>query len=265
MTRAAAARPGRLRRSDRPRSGYLRRHPDLIRLVMVALGIGLVRGAAAFTIASSRGLDDLSAADIIALGWVALATGLAVFGIARVAMFQDLRALAILVALIAGSAVGDLAAFLTLPGTTTDGSLRLTFGNEGVERADPRTQRATCRWTEDGRSVLEVAARRPIVVSPDAPTALDVRIELSAEGETDSAATIDVLAPATRTPVLRYSAMTEPTSRDPSDRIGSVATGIVPIQRLHAPDVDPVLIDAVQALMPPLAVATVEWSCPQLP
>lgn len=267
-SRLFAAWPKRLRgRTQRPRSGYLHRDPDLILLVIAGVLIGLVGGAAAFTIASSRGLDALSAAEAVGFGWAILALGLAIFGIARLAMFQDLRPLAVLVALISGSAVGDTVAFFTLPGTTTDGSMTLTFRAEVEGMAAQTTgQRATCSWAEDRQSVLAVTSRRPVTPSLVVPTGLSLRIDLSTQAGTSLAATtIDVLAPTTTTPVLRYSGMTVPQSRDATGRIGSVATGAVGVERLSAPDLDPAVIDAVQALVPSRADAVVGWDCPQLP
>ncbi|MBA2569745.1 MAG: hypothetical protein H0V04_01045 [Chloroflexi bacterium] len=245
--------------------GFIRRDPDIVVIGIVALVAGVLGGAGAFTIASSRGLDEITLGDAISVGWTLLAGALTLFALARIFMAQDFRVAAILVGPLVGSSVGDIAAFRLLPGDKTDGVMGISFGELVMDPDDDVRLEAlaTCNWDPQHATVLSVVSRRP-AGGTGAPGGARIAVSLVAGSPTSATVHVDALVPTTTTAVLRYSATTELTMYEPSGRMASVI-GTMESAPLDAPGVDPLLIEAVRAQMPARPWATVKWDCPQAP
>lgn len=222
---------------------------------------GLVGGAVAFTVASSRGLDSITGGEVIGGAGILIVLCLAVLAVARVVMFQDLRFVAVTLALVLGAVAGDAVAFRVLPGTTTDGELALGLGSFDSSSSTPfqEMQKATCAWGEDRTSVLTVTARRPV-------GSLTVTVVLPAGSpDGDATATVEVIAPPRGAPILRYAGEAQTQLSEPSGRAGTVTAEYRSGTILDAPDVPTLLRDQVLAGFPAHALLSMQWDCPQLP
>jgi len=239
--------------------------PSLLVSVVLGLAIGFAAGAAVFAIDSSRGLDAPGLAGIAhVIATAALFLGGA-FAVIRILLYQDIRVAALLAAAIAGAHAGELVAFRLLPGDTTDGTMTLSFGRAGPQPdgQGSATQRVTCRWDGAHAAVLSLDGRSP--VHPlGAPGGLIAAVALAPGGPPTATIRIDVLAPRTTAAVARYSGTAEVTLRDQSGRRGTLRATIDAV-RLDPTGVDPGLLDAVRAQLPPRAGAGLDWDCPQAP
>jgi hypothetical protein len=231
---------------------------DALLLAGSGIAAGLVGGFGGFWIASSRGLDRLSVAETTTALALLVAGMLFVLGLARIAWFDDPRVFVLFVVLFAGSWIGDRAAFMSLPGNTTDGTLQLALAGA------PVNEHATCTWDGRRNLVTSVHSRRNLVAAPHAHAS--VRLEMPAEGTANLQLT--GLAPVSFEPVSRYSAALAERPAGETGRLGQLVAAQPTVERLPAEGVDPALAEFVrQSLREGGAEDRIDfsWECPQLP
>lgn len=257
---------------------------DVVVATAAGLVAGLLAGAFAFWVGSSRGLGSIELAALVELGSTLVAFGLLVAAAFTALWRDDVRAAALLLAAVLGGWLGTQAAFYALPGDTTDGTLLVAVESSAPEEGEPAT-RATCRWDRASGRVVEVYSRQPAsvgtaalavpnapVVPPTTPSGpflalhVDVLIQLPS-GHGAGSARFDVIAPFSTTAVLRLEGTAEPRLDEPSGRSGEITIAARSRQELDARGVDDTALELLEAALARLGSRplSVSWECPQLP
>jgi hypothetical protein len=166
------------------------RDPELPRLLVAALLIGVVLGAVVWYLGSTRGSDLVEVEHVVSLLALALLIGGVLAAIARAVMLSDLRLAVIMVALAVGWSGGTTLAFRVTPGDTTDGDAALVGLPSDADLAQPGPLPtpnaltgaryggpARCQWDATHTQLLSVTSRRSFAVGDPPPFPARVRID----------------------------------------------------------------------------------------
>ena len=242
----------------------LRRDPDLPRIALLAAVGGSVAGFFGFAIGSSRGLDLIEVEDTLGAATLLLLGASVVFGLARVAMAQDWRALAVAVALVVCLPLGYHLSNMTLPGNTTDGTVLIDVPALPPFESLPTSAHGKCTWRQDRTAVVAADSRRESVRFPGTgQPRMMAHVEVGAEGR--GTLRILVVPPLGGEPVYRYTGTGEVSFAEPTGRVGRIAVSGVVRERVGMAPIDPDVAALLESTAPPTTGASVAWNCPAWP